>query len=100
MAEEKVEKTEKVVFELRVLDDGEGNFRVEMRGDKKHLKHLRHMGGFGMGPGGHFGMRHHARRAFRRRMMRMHAFRHGYGRGYGYGGPCGSWDEEDEPVDV
>lgn len=82
MAEEKVEK---VVYEMRVLDDGEGNFRVEMKGNREHLKGL-HRHGFG--PWGHRAFRHH-----------MHGFRHGRGYGYGYG-PYGLWGEEDEPVDA
>ncbi len=91
--------TEKVIYEVRVTETDDG-YRIEVKGDKKHLRkmgvgHGMHCGpGMGFGPGrrhhGHHGRHHghHPRRG-----------RRGPGYGHGPGGDydLGPWWDDDEP---
>ena len=73
---------EKLINEFRVIETDDG-FRIEIKGDKEHLKRFIEHGPFGKkGP---FGRRWHRRAHFGPMF---------FGHGFGAGVCCGPWDEE------
>ena len=85
--------TEKVIHEVRFLETDDG-FRIEINGDKEHLR------GMGFGPGMMMGFGSMMRGKHRRRHGRHGHRRHRFG---GHCGPPwarGRWDDDTEAEDI